>query len=413
MRWVVAGYGDVVVRRVVPALRELGQDVTGLCGRRADRAAAVAADLGVPRSATGVEPLLDDVDAVYVATPVAAHLATAAAAVRAGRHVLVEKPVCGALHPDPADLAVLATAPGLATSLDRATPPGRSTPPGRVRPGVSAGQPTTAAPHPPGPAGRPCPVVAVAYYRRLSPALLRLRERLAGVAVREVRVRFRAPFDPGPAHPMRWRTELAVSGGGVLADAGSHRIDLLCWLLGPPAAVSGTLADRFPGGAERRARVRLTWPGGVSASLDLAWCSPPAGVRGAPGSRVRQRPPAADGPFRGRLETAGARRTTAAGPPADEARQLSVDRLEVLFDGGWAVLDPLDGGVLRWQDRTGEHVERFPVPANPHVALVADLLRAVRDGGGPACPLAAGLLVDGVIRTASERNGDGWVRMAR
>lgn len=306
MRWVVAGYGDVVVGRVVPALRELGEEVVGLCGRDAARAAAVAEWLGVPRSSTG---LLDAGDAVYVATPVVDHVRLAAQAVRTGRHVVVEKPVSGALAADPADLAVL------------------------------------------GAAG---PVVAVAYYRRLAPALLRLRARLAGVAVREARVSFRAAFDPGPADPMRWRTVRAVAGGGVLADAGSHRVDLLCWLLGRPVEVRGELSARFPGGAERRAELHLGWSGGVRARLDLAW---------------------ADGPPR--------------------------DRLEVVFDGGRVVLDPLDAGTLCWRDGSGEWAEHLPGPANPHVPLLADVVRAVRDGSEPACPLAAGLLVDEVIGAVS------------
>lgn len=309
MRWVVVGYGDVVRRRVVPALDELGEDVVGLCGRRAGWATEIALELGVPRSATDLAPLLDGADAVYVATPVVEHLRWAAAAVRAGRHVVVEKPVGGALPPAPDDLAALFDAESL---------------------------------------------VAVAYYRRLAPALRRLRERLAGVAVRRVRVDFRAAFDPDPAHPMHWRTVRAVSGGGVLADAGSHRVDLLCWLLGPPRRVTGTLSQHFPGGAERRAELRMGWPGGAVAELDLAW---------------------------------------AGGPPRD--------RLEVVFDGGRAVLDPLDGGALRWRDGSGERVEHLPGPANPHLPLLADAVRAVRDGGGPACPLAAGLRVDEVIRAVT------------
>jgi hypothetical protein len=62
------------------------------------------------------------------------------------------------------------------------------------------------------------------------------------------------------------------------------------------------------------------------------------------------------------------------------------------------VLDPLDGGALRWHDRAGERVEHLPGPANPHLPLLADAVRAVREGDGPVCPLAAGLLVDEVIR---------------
>ncbi len=47
------------------------------------------------RTATGIDELLDDpeIDAVAIATPVKAHFGPALAALRAGRHVLVEKPM--------------------------------------------------------------------------------------------------------------------------------------------------------------------------------------------------------------------------------------------------------------------------------------------------------------------------------
>ena len=36
-----------------------------------------------------------------------------------------------------------------------------------------------------------------------------------------------------------WRTDPKISGGGVLMDLGSHRIDLLMYLLGEVTSVSG------------------------------------------------------------------------------------------------------------------------------------------------------------------------------
>jgi predicted dehydrogenase len=204
MRWLVLGYGDVVVRRAIPALTELGHHVV-LWGRRPARAAATAARLGV-MPAGDLPAALRTVDLVYVATPVATHLPLALLAVAAGRPVLIEKPMSGTLY-DGRSVAEL----GAAT-------------------------------------------VGVAYYRRLSPVVQRLRAAVRDDPPVRASVRFASAFEPQPGDPMYWRTVASTAGGGVLADAGSHRSDLLCWLLGPPPAVRATLAARPPGGAERSAR---------------------------------------------------------------------------------------------------------------------------------------------------------------
>jgi predicted dehydrogenase len=280
----------VVVRRVLPALREAGAETVGIWGRTRRRAAEVATTFDIPVATTDLTALLNRVDAVYVATPVVAHVPVALAAVQAGRHVLVEKPLAGALNSDVRTLAALAAERDV--------------------------------------------TVGVAYYRRLNPALAGLRKTLAAQLVRHVDIDFRFPFDPEPEHPMRWRTELPVSGGGVLADAGSHRLDLLCWLFGQPEAVAGETADPFPGGAERTAEVRLRWPSGMTARCRFMWCAGPA-----------------------------------------------VDRMTVITATGTTVLDPLDARLA----------------ANPHTPLVADFARAVRQAAEPACPLAEASLVDLLI----------------
>ncbi len=74
------------------------------------RAAALAGEAG--SVALGFEALLAASDAVVVATPAAAHHAAVAAALRAGRHVLVEKPVATSLA-EADELIGLARAGGL------------------------------------------------------------------------------------------------------------------------------------------------------------------------------------------------------------------------------------------------------------------------------------------------------------
>lgn len=73
--------------------------VVGVYDRRANRAAEVAAELGVV-AFPSLEALIEAVDALIVAVPSTAHRAVAEPALAAGRHVLVEKPL--AAHPDDA-----------------------------------------------------------------------------------------------------------------------------------------------------------------------------------------------------------------------------------------------------------------------------------------------------------------------
>ncbi|MGK5732268.1 Gfo/Idh/MocA family protein [Streptomyces sp. URMC 124] len=287
MKWAVAGSGEVVRRRVLPALRGLGEEAAYVWSRDPERAARTAAEHGVPAGGDDLGRLTA-ADAVYVATPVAAHVPLALHALRAGCHVLVEKPLAGALGGGGA----------LAAEAERA--------------GLCAG---------------------VAYPRRLGPAARQLREALTACAPARVRITFSAPFDPAPGH---WRTDPAV-GGGVLADAGSPRLDLLLAVLGPPARVGARFGRRFAAGAERRAHLSLGWASGTSAECRFAWAS---------------------GPGR--------------------------DRLDVTAGGRFLALDPLDAELA----------------PNPHAPLIADFAAAVREGREPACPVVDAVVVDDVITAA-------------
>ena len=61
-----------------------------------ERADHVTAELGVRRHAT-IESLLDEVDAVTVVVPTPAHFRVASAALEAGKHVFIEKPIAATL----------------------------------------------------------------------------------------------------------------------------------------------------------------------------------------------------------------------------------------------------------------------------------------------------------------------------
>lgn len=77
------------------ALRRLGVQVRGVLGSSAKRGAARAAEMGVAKAYADLDDLLadDSVDVVHVTSPNHAHYAQVVAVLRAGKHVICEKPL--------------------------------------------------------------------------------------------------------------------------------------------------------------------------------------------------------------------------------------------------------------------------------------------------------------------------------
>ncbi|HEX5476086.1 MAG TPA: Gfo/Idh/MocA family oxidoreductase [Vicinamibacterales bacterium] len=95
LRWGLLGTSRIG-RSVIPALRESGLATVAAVGSRsAARGGAYAAEYGIPRAYDGYERLLadDDIDVVYNALPNHLHAEWTVRALRAGRHVLCEKPL--------------------------------------------------------------------------------------------------------------------------------------------------------------------------------------------------------------------------------------------------------------------------------------------------------------------------------
>ncbi|MWB97414.1 Gfo/Idh/MocA family protein [Agromyces seonyuensis] len=94
LRLATIGTSSITERWIAAAHGVDGLAVTTAYSRDRARAEAFAAANGVPRWSADLDGLLgsDEIDAVYLATPNGLHLETALAAVRAGTHVLVEKP---------------------------------------------------------------------------------------------------------------------------------------------------------------------------------------------------------------------------------------------------------------------------------------------------------------------------------
>src|SRR6202035_1328662 len=91
LNWVVIGLGYISTRRVTPAIRsEARSRLHGVVTRDKSKGAGVAEHIWDNLDAALADP---QVDAVYVAPPVALHAPQTIAALKAFKHVLCEKPV--------------------------------------------------------------------------------------------------------------------------------------------------------------------------------------------------------------------------------------------------------------------------------------------------------------------------------
>src|SRR6476469_5268564 len=96
LKWGLIGAGDIARKRVAPALRDLPNcDLISVSRSRSDLAESFANEFGARKwFADWHEQVADnDIDAVYIATPVYLHAEQTVAAAEAGKHVLCEKPM--------------------------------------------------------------------------------------------------------------------------------------------------------------------------------------------------------------------------------------------------------------------------------------------------------------------------------
>ena len=96
LRWGILSTADIGVRKVIPGMRKAARsEVVAIASRDGEQARAVADRLGIPTAHASYEALLADpgVDAVYIPLPNHLHVDWTIAALRAGKHVLCEKPL--------------------------------------------------------------------------------------------------------------------------------------------------------------------------------------------------------------------------------------------------------------------------------------------------------------------------------
>lgn len=228
LHWVVAGIGDVARKRVIPAIQAEPRSVLyGFVTRHPAKAAAYPGTRTWPT----VEQAVADpaADAVYIALPVALHADAAITALRAGKHVLCEKP--------------------MAMNFAEA------------RRMVAEGRASER-------------LFGVSYYRRLYPKLIRTRQLIAEGAIGRPLLAEAYCHSGLEIEERKWLSDPALAGGGPLYDIASHRIDALNFLFGKPEHACGLLSNTVHRIAvEDSATVLMQFAGGVHAVVDVRWNS--------------------------------------------------------------------------------------------------------------------------------------------
>ena len=250
LRWGLIGCGDISTKRVAPALRDLPNcDLVAVARARVDLARSFAEQFGARKWRPDWEALALDqeIDAVYIATPVHLHAAQTIAAAEAGKHVLCEKPM--ALNVEECERMIAAC---------RAH---------HVKLGV-------------------------AYYRHFYPAIARVKEVIrSGEIGQPVVAQLNAfeRFNPDPGHARHWLVEKAKAGGGPMFDFGCHRIEVLLNIFGPITRTTGSTANvLFDRDVEDTAVALFEFEGGMRGVLTVthAACEPQdtVGIFGSEGS---------------------------------------------------------------------------------------------------------------------------------
>jgi len=196
--WGVVGLGNVVGTRFAPAVTATaGATLVACTSRDPQKAAAFAAKFGVAHVHPTFEAMLADanVDAVYIATPNSLHAEQAIAALRAGKHVLCEKPLA------------LSEADGR-----------------RVVETARAAQ----------------RVLGIAFQFRFEAVFERVRAIVGSGRLGELRTVSLLGCSPAGV-AVTWRQ--APEEGGILSDLAVHLLDLLPWLTGLDCTRVGACAS--------------------------------------------------------------------------------------------------------------------------------------------------------------------------
>jgi myo-inositol 2-dehydrogenase / D-chiro-inositol 1-dehydrogenase len=293
------------------------------------RAEAFVARFGADVSATELDAVLgrDDVDAVIIATANNLHAPQAIAALEAGKHVLVQKPM--ALSVPEADAMVAAA--------ERA---------GRT--------------------------LMVSFFQLFHPAVRRAKEIVDAGLIGDVFLVKSMMAWYIPDGLAGWRGDRSVAGGGILMDSHSHNVALFNWLLDSPP-VESVYAEL---GA-------LTWDAGIEDTGVMLLRTPTAIGEISGSCRLLEPNPQMGDHFKDRVEIFGTKGTLHVRPTERPSLQVYVrDGEPALVGGGWAAprLDWVPYEQRGWSAHLNGDEDPWPAEHRHFVACVRAGEPVVSDG---------------------------------
>jgi predicted dehydrogenase len=231
LHWGLIGCGDISKKRVAPALKSLEQcELVAVARANHSLAESFAKEFSAKRWYKNWQDIITDeeIDAVYIATPVSLHAEQTIAAAEAGKHVLCEKPM--ALNTKDCERMIETC----------------------KKHDVTFG---------------------VAYYRHFYPAIKRAKEIILSGEIGEpviVEINAFEWFDRKPAEPRYWLLKKGQSGGGPMMDFGCHRIEVLQHLFGNVKEIQSQLFNlHFKREVEDTAYVSLLFENNTQAIIKV------------------------------------------------------------------------------------------------------------------------------------------------
>ena len=227
LNWGILGAARIATSQVIPALQDGDRHrILAIASRDAEKAAAAAKSLAIPRSYGSYEALLEDpeVEAIYNPLPNHLHVPWSIRAMEAGKHVLCEKPIA-------------MNAAEARTLLDARQKTGRH--------------------------------VCEAFMVRSHPQWIRARELVTGGRIGDLSL-ITGHFSYNRRDPNDVRSRVDY-GGGVLLDIGCYPITMARWLFDAEPLRVSAFMDRDPDmGIDRVTTGLVEFPGGRQLAFTCA-----------------------------------------------------------------------------------------------------------------------------------------------